>query len=52
MTDFLIKGMCFDTPEDSFDLTKSTINSGHAFETYLSWLLVLDESYFLDKITS
>ncbi len=52
MTSFLIKGMCFDTPEDSFDLTKSAINSGHTFETYLSWLSVLDESYFADKVTS
>ncbi len=46
MTEFLTKGMCFDTPEESFDLSKSAINSGHTYETYLSWLEILDESYF------
>ncbi len=50
LTEFLTEGMSFDNPQDCFDLTKSAINGGHAFETYLAWLDTLTEDYFYKEI--
>lgn len=50
MTDFLMQGISIEAVTENHDITSSAIYGGHTYETYMAWLDVLDEEYFLNRI--
>lgn len=50
MTGFLMQGITIEDAAENHDITSSAIYCGHAYETYMAWLDVLDEEYFLNRI--
>lgn len=51
LTGFMMEGICLEDVAKKADITASAVNCAHTYETYMAWLEVLPEEYFLSKTT-
>ncbi len=47
LTRFMMEGISLEDMAKSADITASAVNCAHTYETYMAWLEVLPEDYFL-----
>lgn len=51
LTDFMLEGIDLTDLDEGIKLENSAVNSAHTLETYMAWLRVLEEEFFISRIS-